>query len=200
MSAPDRKRVAPRRDSSVSREAILEAAVRVTARDGLSSATLSAMAREAGTSKPLLLYHFGSRNELLRQMASRVLERLVHVAFGERSGGASQARPGRDNIAAIFAKENRTLLSAVSEVKRMGARDPTIAADVRGVFELLARRTAHLIGGPQEKTLPYAHALVVAIHGYADLWVCSGDPDPTPYIDGATRVASALVDRLRHLA
>ena len=56
-----------------SREVILAAAVRVVGREGLPAASLGVIAKEAGTSKPAVLYHFGSRENLLREMAARAL-------------------------------------------------------------------------------------------------------------------------------
>lgn len=50
------------------REAILEAASRVTRREGAIALTLDATAKEAGVSKGGLLYHFPSKEALVRGM------------------------------------------------------------------------------------------------------------------------------------
>jgi AcrR family transcriptional regulator len=51
-----------------SREEILESAVRVAIRDGLLGMTLEKVAREAGVSKGGLIYHFASKEALVREM------------------------------------------------------------------------------------------------------------------------------------
>jgi AcrR family transcriptional regulator len=50
---------------SSSRTQILQAAVRVTERHGITALTLEAAAEEAGLTKPGLMYHFRTRDELL---------------------------------------------------------------------------------------------------------------------------------------
>ena len=57
------------------RESILDAAERVVERQGLSSATIEAVAAEAGVSKGGLFYHFASKQELLSELLARYEER-----------------------------------------------------------------------------------------------------------------------------
>jgi AcrR family transcriptional regulator len=47
---------------------ILEAAIRVASRDGLQATTLDKVAQEAGVTKGGVLYHFASKDELLKRM------------------------------------------------------------------------------------------------------------------------------------
>src|SRR5215467_3823544 len=70
-----------------SREAILQAAVRVIGREGLAGASLAAVAKEAPTSKPAVLYHFGSREHLLYEVASLALG-LYRGLLGPTDGNA----------------------------------------------------------------------------------------------------------------
>lgn len=51
--------------SSDSRSKICEAAITIAARDGFSSMSMDAVAAEAGISKGGLLYHFGTKEELM---------------------------------------------------------------------------------------------------------------------------------------
>ncbi|MDW5593103.1 TetR/AcrR family transcriptional regulator [Conexibacter stalactiti] len=55
---------------------LLEAAVHVTARDGIAGVTLEAVASEAGLTKAGLLYHFRSKEALLEAVQHHLLERL----------------------------------------------------------------------------------------------------------------------------
>lgn len=50
------------------REKICEAAIRTASRDGLLAMTLDNVAREAGVSKGGVMYHFPSKEELVRGM------------------------------------------------------------------------------------------------------------------------------------
>ncbi|MGQ9916497.1 MAG: TetR/AcrR family transcriptional regulator [Bryobacteraceae bacterium] len=58
------------RDSRKTRRAILEAAVRLLARDGFRRFGISAVAREARVDKVLIYRYFGGAEELLRKLAS----------------------------------------------------------------------------------------------------------------------------------
>jgi AcrR family transcriptional regulator len=109
-----------------SREAILQAALRVIGRVGLSGASLSAVAADAGTSKPALLYHFGSRENLLREvavMAVSVFQKLLEAAGDE---GIPARKRTEASVAALFSPSNRTLLVCVHELVGLGMRDPEV--------------------------------------------------------------------------
>src|SRR6204780_4917008 len=66
---------------SSSRTQILQAAVRVTERHGITALTLEAAAEEAGLTKPGLMYHFRTRDDLLmaiqRHLTSEWEEQLL---------------------------------------------------------------------------------------------------------------------------
>src|SRR5882672_4970668 len=92
------------RRGAASREAILQAAVRVIGREGLSGASLATVAAEAATSKPAVLYHFGSRDRLLHEVSA--------LAFGLYRGllPSENDQPQRARteatIAAILVPDN----------------------------------------------------------------------------------------------
>ncbi len=58
-----------------SKAAILDAAERVVVRQGLKSATIEAVAAEAGVSKGGLFYHFASKQDMLEQLVDRHVEK-----------------------------------------------------------------------------------------------------------------------------
>jgi AcrR family transcriptional regulator len=71
------------------RARLLDAAAAVVRRDGAQALTLDAVAAEAGVSKGGLLYHFGSKRELLDAMLEGWLdefEREIAAAGGEEPG------------------------------------------------------------------------------------------------------------------
>ena len=180
------------RRGAASREAILQAAVRVIGREGLAGASLATVASEAATSKPAVLYHFGSRDRLLHEVAS--------LAFGlyRRLLPADDAPSPRMRteaaITAIFAPENRNLLACVHELIGLGMRDPAVGA-------LLARSFDETLQGPMralqhlgpEEARALARTLVMTIHGHVDLWLCADPTDTKQFIESATRAALALV-------
>lgn len=59
--------------SASAKETVLAAAVRVIVRDGILGMTIEAVAREAGMSKGGVLYHFASKDALLRGMLEHFL-------------------------------------------------------------------------------------------------------------------------------
>lgn len=72
------------------RAALLEAATRVMRREGSARLTLDAVAREAGVSKGGLLYHFSSKEALLRALLD---EHLGHFDEALRARQAEDAEP-----------------------------------------------------------------------------------------------------------
>jgi|GEM_PF-816674 len=109
-----RPRGGPKADET--RERIIAAAVSVFAERGLSGATLTQIAANAGMRAPSLLYHFDSKdtlfNEVIRQtyhaLSHRVLEALPKSGTGEEIMGALlQVLQG-------FSDENRDLFRVVN--------------------------------------------------------------------------------------
>lgn len=177
-----------------SREAILQAAVRVIGREGLWGASLAAVAAEAGASKPAVLYHFGSREKLLREVAILA----VGVFRSVLQSAQAETLPPRDrtaaSVAALFTAENRTLMVCVHELMGLGMRDAEIGA-------LMTRSLEETAVGPAKtlekqhglQALSVARSLIMAVQGHVELWLCAGsEADPKPYVEAATRTALAI--------
>jgi AcrR family transcriptional regulator len=62
----------PRRSKSDSRDAILQAALNVLCRGGVAGLTLEAVAESCACAKGLVLYHYGSKDALIRAAAVRL--------------------------------------------------------------------------------------------------------------------------------
>jgi AcrR family transcriptional regulator len=79
------------------RDRLLDAAVRVVAREGVGNLTLSAVAQEAGVSKGGLLYHFPAKSQLVTGVVERLAARCegdqLKALAGEegRAGGFTRA-------------------------------------------------------------------------------------------------------------
>ncbi len=90
------------RGKTDTRKKILDAASTVVLRDGAPGLTLEQVAKEAGVSKGGLLYHFPSKEALLRGMVERVI--------ADFEGGVLE------RVAADPAKKGRFLRAYLSEV------------------------------------------------------------------------------------
>jgi AcrR family transcriptional regulator len=130
-----------KRDTSMTREAILRAASRVVVEGGISGMTLEAVAREAGVSKGGLLYHFPSKEALISGMIGRLIEGFTSLLGRELEGerGSENGRWLRAYARATFAEDRRhleigaALLAAVAE-------DPTLMDPLHRGFEDWQRR------------------------------------------------------------
>ncbi|WGW11040.1 TetR/AcrR family transcriptional regulator [Saxibacter everestensis] len=76
------------------REKILDALEKVLVQDGPQAVTLEAVAKSAGVSKGGLLYHFGSKQELI----GGLVDRLAEVTDKE----IAEARTGQQSVARWF--------------------------------------------------------------------------------------------------
>ena len=180
------------RRGAASREAILQAAVRVIGREGLSGASLATVAAEATTSKPAVLYHFGSRDRLLHEVASLAFG-LYRGLLPTDDGQPTRART-EATIAAIFAPDNRNLLMCVHELIGLGMRDPAVAELMaRSLDEVLQLPTRALSFLGADEARAVARTLVMTIQGHVELWLCADPADTKQYIESATRAAMAIV-------
>ena len=160
-------------------------------RDGLPAASLGAIAREAGTSKPAVLYHFQSRQNLIHAVAARVLD----LHDGIMREARAMPEPGKriDHVIDImFSLAGRPYQSALYELMKIGHRDPEVAELVRRNFARITDAVVPLVpaGCPEPQTV--AADVVHSVLGYMHLFICSGSEDVAPYRDGAKRVIVAL--------
>lgn len=180
------------RRGAASREAILQAAVRVIGREGLSGASLATVAAEATTSKPAVLYHFGSRERLLHEVASLAFG-LYRGLLPTDDGQPTRART-EATIGAIFAADNRNLLMCVHELIGLGMRDPAVAELMaRSLDEVLQVPTRSLSYLGADEARAVARTLVMTIQGHVELWLCADPADTKQFIESATRAALAIV-------
>lgn len=182
------------RRGAASREAILQAAVRVIGREGLVGASLAAVAKEASTSKPAVLYHFGSRERLLHEVASLAVGLYRGLLGPAEAGGPSPRGRAEAAIRSIFAPDNRTLLSCIHELVGLGMRDPAVGELIRRSFEEVLQGPMQALAalGP-ERARAIARALITTVHGHVELWLL-GDPlDAKESIESATRSVLAIL-------
>lgn len=114
------------RTSTPGRDRILDAAREIAARSGASSVTLDAVAAEAGVSKGGLLYHFHSKEALLRELVQSCISRTgalvdAHTAADPDPTGRA-ARAYVDAMAADTEapEEQLALWAALLEDRELG--------------------------------------------------------------------------------
>lgn len=192
--SPRRRQSLPRGEAS--REAILLAALRVVGRDGLPAASLGAIAREAGTSKPAVLYHFGSREKLLQEMVSRSLVHVQEVLLGI-AREAERSERTQVTLGCAFSAENREMLSAARELMTLGGRDKVVSDLVSRAFAQIEREVAELLPNQTGDVPQRASDVVRSVIGFLHMWLSHHEADPAPFLAGALRVSVQLGVRER---
>jgi AcrR family transcriptional regulator len=131
--------VPPRGDT---RAKLLDAASAVIRRDGPQALTLDAVAARAGVSKGGLLYHFGSKRELLDALVARWLDEFDRDIEAESGNFAERYVRASDGAKA----EEAGLLAAL-------VADPDVLAAVRARHETWQDRVAAEGGDPVDATV-----------------------------------------------
>ena len=124
---PERRR--PRtRDPEGTREAILEAAREVLARDGKEGLSVAQVAKRAGVNRGTAYQHFPTREQLIEATGAWVSEKLYRAAFGDPAVARTQpvesiSIEGLTEHLANFAMENAEL-GRVWLFELLSSRDP----------------------------------------------------------------------------
>ncbi|WP_320669802.1 TetR/AcrR family transcriptional regulator [Patulibacter defluvii] len=117
---------------SEGRDALLDAATRVIARDGFRGLTYRAVAQEAGVTHGLVSYHFGSRDALVH-------ETLAALARASIDGAALVPESGRlEDFAGdlvTVARDQPEGQAAQFELTLEARRRPELRADVRALYD-----------------------------------------------------------------
>ena len=157
------------------RGAILEAALRVIARRGVSAVTHRAVAAEAGVPLSSTTYYFESLDELLEDALLRFVntenERLASVAArleGSELGPLERAR--------LFRAELEETSVAQFELYLEVSRRPRLREVARRCLDLYAAAAeSALRAAGAEHPEPYARAVVALFDGYGLHRIAGGD-------------------------
>jgi TetR/AcrR family transcriptional regulator len=150
-------------------EAILEAALRVFARDGFDGASLQEIARTSAIGHPLIHYHFGSKEKLWRA--------AVDHALGELSRNMivlEQASAGLDPLDALkllcrgfahfTARHPAHALIILNEVRTGGPRfDWLVEEHLRPLHARLDRAIEAAVRSGRIRPVPPAHLASIAV-------------------------------------
>jgi AcrR family transcriptional regulator len=157
---------------AASRQAILDATVRVIAAGGLMSVTHRAVAAEAGVSTALTTYHFATLDDLLRatlsSLSARGVARLAAVAKVAQSGTLTLG----DAAAAFLIEElgpNRDVFIANLELQFASVRRDKWSAVMTNTYEAFVDVIQHYVGDEH-----VAWAIFSAAFGFAVLHVIQG--------------------------
>lgn len=98
--------------ANATRQALLNAALRIISRKGYSNATIDAIAKEAGVSKGLAYYHFKSKAEMATGILENGVSNLVHEfdAIANAASSAEDALMGMLDKFVDMAVSNREFM------------------------------------------------------------------------------------------
>jgi TetR/AcrR family transcriptional regulator, regulator of biofilm formation and stress response len=171
------------------REALIEAALRVMERDGLTAGTTRAIVAEAGMSLASFHYAFSSREELLRELVQRVIGRELSSAMGAWSpeeGLAACLRAAAKGYLAHLERapgqEQLMLELTLLAVRRPDLR-PIASEQYRAYMNAateLLQQAAELTGAQWRRPLPeLARLLITLIDGVTTTWLVDRDTAAT---------------------
>ncbi|MBZ4420844.1 TetR/AcrR family transcriptional regulator [Myxococcus sp. RHSTA-1-4] len=113
-------------------EAILEAAERLLVDEGHAALSLRGVAQRAGIRLGNLQYYFATREELVRALLARVLERAT-ARLEERVGAAGDSAGALDKALEFLLEDQKHPASyrLLYDLWALAAREPAIAAELR---------------------------------------------------------------------
>jgi AcrR family transcriptional regulator len=138
---------------SARKQELLEAAYKYVLRNGLADMSLRPLARQIASSPRVLLFLFGSKEELIRALLARAREEELRYLAELRDEHGSLAATGRDVWAWLADPSHRALLALwVEGYARSLLGEPGPWADfgrdtVGDWLDLLAERQAAACGG-----------------------------------------------------
>lgn len=158
------------------RQALLDAADRVVMRDG-PEASMSAIAAEAGVTKPILYRHFTDKGGLYQALAERHTEELLATLRAALvAPGSPRERTAATVDAYLAAIEDRPQLYRFL-MHRGAAEDPAVHGTVAVFVRRLGDELATVMGGgdpspaERQQALTWAHGVVGMVQGVGDWWL-----------------------------
>jgi AcrR family transcriptional regulator len=122
----------PRPQYAEGRDALLAAAARVIAREGIGGLTYRSVAEEAGTTHGLVGYHFGSRDNLIHETVLRACREAIQRAWLEPQSGRLDDFAGGLATLAAEAPEEQILQY---ELALAATRRAELVPEVRALYD-----------------------------------------------------------------
>jgi AcrR family transcriptional regulator len=182
---------------------IVEAMRHSVARRGAAGSTFDHVSREAGVSRGLLHYYFGTKEQLLVEAARRDCELRIE-ALEQRLAGAQTA----DDFVALLAqnlqetvREDPDFVTLVFELFTLSRRNADIAVEYARLVRLTRERLASMLAAAQEDGVLRLHAEPEAVadilfsigDGFALRMISEPDRDFTATIRAGIECARSLV-------
>ncbi|MGC5167290.1 TetR/AcrR family transcriptional regulator [Luteimicrobium sp. DT211] len=176
------------------RQALLDAATTVIARDGVRAASTRAIVREAGMSLASFHYAFESHTELMRHVIERVLVDEVH-SVGEVLSTAGQLTTGPVTLEGLLEAALDAFVAAVEadpareqailELHQYALREPELADLVRAEYDAYDKAAAEVLVAAAAATGTrwtrpvdvLARYVVTLLDGLTTSWLSFRDPE-----------------------
>ncbi len=159
------------------REALLDATLRVVARDGFDGLTYRAVGAESGTTHGLVSYHFGNRETLIHEAAVRASRRAIEsVALA-----ADEDRPEAflPDLAEAVERDLETHMFQY-EITLQSRRRPELGHEMHRLYDeycALTQRALERMG--IEATPALGRVIFAAVDGIVLQHVVTGDAERT---------------------
>jgi TetR/AcrR family transcriptional regulator, transcriptional repressor of bet genes len=152
------------RPSTGARERILDAAIEVLKADGYAGLTIAKVAAKAGESKPLVVYHYGSKQGLVEASGRAVAELITAEALGAvaEAGTVEEVLRGvADGIDRLLERDER-LARLYFDLAAVSVVDPQVRQTITEVNEGWQRVLVDLLEKAEDGP-PRAQARALAL-------------------------------------
>jgi AcrR family transcriptional regulator len=195
----------PRSLSGEKAQRIVEAMRRSVARRGTAGSTFERVSREAGVSRGLLHYYFGTKEKLLVEAVRRDCE--VRMEILERQLAGAQTSEDFIDLMALNLQETvrqePEIVTLVFELFTLSRRHEDIAVEYADLLRRMRKQVAEMLAAAQAEGVLRLHAEPDAVaeilfsiaDGFALRMLAEPDRDFSPTIAaGITCVRALLVD------
>ncbi|HEY4281351.1 MAG TPA: TetR family transcriptional regulator [Conexibacter sp.] len=160
------------------RDALLDAAARVVARDGFQGLTYRSVAKEAGTTHGLVSYHFGSRDRLIHETATKARGDAIDGSALEPSSERVEDFADRLSELAQTAPDAQVFQFELALEAR---RRPELMPEVRSLYEEYWAVTGRALEaiGVSEPSPALARLVFAALDGLTLQQLIFGEPADT---------------------
>jgi AcrR family transcriptional regulator len=183
---------------------IVEAMRSSVARRGVAGSTFDHVAREAGVSRGLLHYYFGTKERLLAEVVRRDCEVRMHV-IDEQLAGARSADEVIDGLVASLAEmvaNDPSFITLFFELFTLSRRNDEIAGEFAELLRRTREHVAGLLAAKEAEGVLRLHAPADAVadvlfamaDGVAMRMLTETDRDFGPSVLAGVRAVRALID------
>jgi AcrR family transcriptional regulator len=182
---------------------IVEAMRRSVARRGTAGSTFDHVSREAGVSRGLLHYYFGTKEQLLVEAVRRDCELRMQL-LERRLSAATTADDFIDLMAENLkdtVREDPDFVTLLFELFTLSRRNGDIAAEYAGLISRTREQVAELLANAQREKILHLHAEPEAVaevlfsiaDGFALRMLTEPDRDFTPTMQAGIACVRALL-------